>query len=141
MPYHIGWFLWLWHMTGWEWFLHMVHGVPAGQTITSDYYCWFLQHHLCLAMWYKHPRILQNNLPIMLHDVFCHVANNITPTATMTVWNLGTFSLLTWHGFLWLWSVSRIEGILPKPLISSCFICTLCNRTFHHWHQQSRPCQ
>ena len=46
----------------------LTHAVFAVQSINTDYYCRFLQHHLRPAMQYKRPRSLQNNFLIVLHD-------------------------------------------------------------------------
>ncbi|KFM59959.1 hypothetical protein X975_14869, partial [Stegodyphus mimosarum] len=43
----------------------LTHAVPEGQTVNTDYYCRFLQHHLRPAMRRKRPHLLHNNLPIM----------------------------------------------------------------------------
>ncbi|GFU26330.1 mariner Mos1 transposase [Trichonephila clavipes] len=55
------------------------HAVLARQDANADYYCRFLQHPVRLPMRRKRPRLLQNNLLIVLLDnARCHVANNVT---------------------------------------------------------------
>ncbi|GFX04119.1 mariner Mos1 transposase [Trichonephila clavipes] len=56
----------------------LTHAVSAEQTVNVDYYCRFLRHHLRPAMKRKRLRLLQNHLPIALHDlVHCHITNNV----------------------------------------------------------------
>ncbi|KFM60570.1 Mariner Mos1 transposase, partial [Stegodyphus mimosarum] len=63
----------------------LTHAVPEGQTVNADYYCRFLQHHLRPAMRHKCPRLLHNNLPIILR---CHVANNVTLLLRRWQWKI-----------------------------------------------------
>ncbi|XP_035212257.1 histone-lysine N-methyltransferase SETMAR-like [Stegodyphus dumicola] len=52
----------------------LTHAAPEEQTVNADYYSRFLQQYLHPAMRRKRPRLLHNNLPIVLHDnARCHI--------------------------------------------------------------------
>src|SRR5258705_4248364 len=67
----------------------LTHDVPQGQTVNADYYCRFLQHHLRPAVRRKRPRLLRDNLPIVLYDnARCHVAQDVKDLLRRWSWEV-----------------------------------------------------
>ena len=112
--------------------------VVAGQTFNADYYCWFLKHHLCPALWHKHPCLLLNNLPILFHyNAPCHIRNN----ATLLFW----WSSMKHPPYLLDMNPCDLDLFLKlKEFLWYCLfydfhLYSMQKSAFHHWHQQSSP--